>query len=340
MSTLHRGRKREKREHVRSSPSKTHVRYQGRNRVFFSGRIVTGRSLWTFLATHVFILLPVVPFTIFVCPWLWRVIGPAVPVIYAYLFLLACTSMYRASLSDPGIIPRGLEPDPPRHNLDVPEASESIHIEDPYSSPPQDSSSPPPRDIKVRGQLIQVKYCDTCEIYRPPRASHCRTCDNCVEDHDHHCLWLNNCVGKRNYRFFISFIFSTSILALYIMGFALYRVISAVLDTRDRDLGQALKDPPVAVALAVAIYVFLLIWGIGGLTFYHIWLITHNRTTHEQMRASAAAYNSPEGSPPPTHPFDTGNPLRNCARVLCVPIPSSHVDWQRAALDRGQLTGV
>ena len=49
-------------------------------------------------------------------------------------------------------------------------------------------------------QLYHHRYCETCRIYRKPKASHCAVCNNCVEGYDHHCPVLNNCIGKRNLR--------------------------------------------------------------------------------------------------------------------------------------------
>ena len=78
-------------------------------------------------------------------------------------------------------------------------------------------------------EVSRWKICETCNHYRPPRSKHCAYCDNCVEKFDHHCEcandvvfsatltlfiytgpWVGQCVGKRNYKYFMYFLISTT----------------------------------------------------------------------------------------------------------------------------------
>jgi len=80
---------------------------------------------------------------------------------------------------------------------------------------------------KVQAKLSKKRYpydevmfkkeatCDSCNIEKPARSKHCRTCDHCVEKFDHHCIWLNQCVGRRNYKWFLSFLFLHILICIY-----------------------------------------------------------------------------------------------------------------------------
>ncbi|KAJ2962856.1 hypothetical protein NQZ79_g2058 [Umbelopsis isabellina] len=268
------------------SSSKHQKNYQvfpGRNKFFCGGRVITSREYYAFAFAILLLIVPCALFAAFTCPWLWVNISIAVPICYAYLFVLSFVSMLRTSWTDPGIIPRNLDPSPPLDDFD-----DSASFA--YGTS-LDRRLPISKKILVKNQTLELKYCETCRIYRPPRASHCRQCDNCVgelslsnvvqsnfvlpsvnslhvaENEDHHCVWLNNCVGRRNYRSFFIFIITASILCVYTLGFSIVHVISVYLTQADLDFLTAIQDAPVSFALIILC--FIMIWSVGAQGQHH-----------------------------------------------------------------------
>ncbi|KAJ2496993.1 Eukaryotic peptide chain release factor GTP-binding subunit [Coemansia sp. RSA 1972] len=199
-----------------------------------------------------------------------------------------------------------------------------------YDPQPQHFLHPPAtKAVHVNGSLMQLKYCTTCRIYRPPRASHCRSCDNCVEHEDHHCIWLNNCIGRRNYRYFYSFLFSITAVALYIMAFCLVYLIKPINNGGPESFGASMRRHPVVVALFL--YVLLNTMLVGGLFVYHTALITRNMTTHEVLGATHARRNGARKRPAffsMPSPYSRGSCLANWAVALCSPSLPSSVQWK------------
>ncbi len=65
---------------------------------------------------------------------------------------------------------------------------------------------------KYDGVLYQQGECRSCKATKIARSKHCSLCGMCVEKQDHHCIWINGCVGAHNYRFFLWFLASHSIM--------------------------------------------------------------------------------------------------------------------------------
>ncbi|CAH9102429.1 unnamed protein product [Cuscuta europaea] len=102
---------------------------------------------------------------------------------------MALIFLFLTSSTEPGVIPRRSKPT----GFD-----EDPDISTPFTEGHDKTSNknlPKWKNVIVNGHTIMVKYCDTCLLYRPPRASHCSICNNCVQKYDHHCEWLGQCIG-------------------------------------------------------------------------------------------------------------------------------------------------
>uniref|UniRef100_A0A4W5MA05 Palmitoyltransferase n=1 Tax=Hucho hucho TaxID=62062 RepID=A0A4W5MA05_9TELE len=279
--------------------TRTHRRkwqiFPGRNRFYCNGRVMMARQTGVFYLTLVLIMVTSGLFFAFDCPFLASNLTPAIPVIGGVLFVFVLGMLFRASFSDPGVLPRAT-PD---------EAADLERQIDGANGPSGPGYRPPPRirEVVINGQTVKLKYCFTCKIFRPPRASHCSLCDNCVERFDHHCPWVGNCVGKRNYRFFYLFVLSLSFLTVFIFAFVITHVI---LRSNRTGFLSALKDSPVVVC-------FFSVWSIMGLSGFHTYLISSNQTTNEDIKGSWSTKRAKDNY----NPYSYGNILTNCCAALC-----------------------
>ncbi|NXR34813.1 ZDHC9 Palmitoyltransferase, partial [Zosterops hypoxanthus] len=302
----------------------------GRNTFCCDGRIMMARQKGIFYLTLFLILGTCALFFAFECRYLAVQLSPAIPVFAAVLFLFAMATLLRTSFSDPGVIPRAL-PDEA--------AFIEMEIEATNGTVPQ-GQRPPPRikNFQINNQIVKLKYCYTCKIFRPPRASHCSICDNCVERFDHHCPWVGNCVGKRNYRYFYLFILSLSLLTIYIFTFNIVYV--ALKEEKLEFLGTITgglcllsgcsKSLTVLTVLEVLICFFTL-WSVVGLTGFHTFLVALNQTTNEDIKGSWTGKNRVQ------NPYSHGNIVKNCCEVLCGPLPPSVLD-RRGILQQEEST--
>ncbi|KAI4354519.1 hypothetical protein L6164_003372 [Bauhinia variegata] len=195
-----------------------------------------------------------------------------------------CVFNYAAAIfTDPGRVPSTYMPD----------------VEDPER---------PIHEIKRKGG--DLRYCQKCSHYKPPRAHHCRVCKRCVLRMDHHCIWINNCVGHANYKAFFVFVMYAVIACIY----SLVLLVGSLTNDNIKDEmqnGGSLRTVyvvsgillvPLSIALAV-------------LFGWHIYLTLHNKTTIEYHEGVRALWLAEKGGSIYKHPYDLG-PYENLTTIL------------------------
>ncbi|KAM7271094.1 hypothetical protein ACFE04_030308 [Oxalis oulophora] len=276
-------------------------------RFFCGGRLIFGPDVGSIFLSALLIAAPAVAFCVRIYHKIndKHTINPAhwYPVLAVGVFLtvLDLMCLFLTSSRDPGIVPRNLYPPDSGDVSDMPTPSmEWINGRTPQLKVPRT------RDVIINGYPVKVKYCDTCLLYRPPRASHCSICNNCVQKFDHHCPWVGQCIGIRNYRFFFMFILSSTILCVYVFTFSWINILSA-----RKSVWRAMSKD--ITSLVLLVYCFVCVWFVGGLTIFHSYLICTNQTTYENFRYR---YDRKE------NPFNKGT-LRNIKETFFSMIPPS-----------------
>lgn len=258
--------------------------WRGSNRFFLGGRLIFGPDVRSLLLTVLLIVTPVILFAVFVSQKLVNefkfFLGNLIVGIAIVLTLYDLLLLFLTSGRDPGIVPRSAHPPEPEDDCCSSRTSTNVSIDwtGPHGVAP---SLPPTKDVLVNGIIVRVKYCHTCMLYRPPRCSHCAICNNCVERFDHHCPWVGQCIGKRNYRFFFMFVSSTTVLCFYVFAFCWVNLKKIMAAYQCNLWGAILKSP---VSGILILYTFIAAWFVGGLTVFHLYLVSTNQTTYENFR--------------------------------------------------------
>ncbi|CAO2207902.1 unnamed protein product [Urochloa humidicola] len=301
--------------------------WKGSNKFLCGGRLIFGPDAGSLFLSTVLIASPLVGLC-FQCVTKLdssggenkQALGMPALVATILLGLADLAFLFLTSSRDPGIVPRNARP-PERAGAgdDDPAAAEGgdAAMTTPSTEWVVTSAANPhlrlPRtkDVAVAGgHVVRVKYCDTCLLYRPPRASHCSICNNCVHKFDHHCPWVGQCIGLRNYRFFFLFISTSTFLCLYVFVLS-WLNIAAQRGNHGGSLLRSITGEPLSLVLIV--YTFVSAWFVGGLTVFHVYLMSTNQTTYENFRYR---YDKKE------NPYDRGV-AANIAEVFCAGMPPS-----------------
>ena len=162
------------------------------------------------------------------------------------------------------------------------------------SSSPAQSSSPPQKNhhhvhgsncnhnknnnaLPPRGR----RMCRRCQAFKPPRAHHCSICNRCIIKMDHHCPWVNNCVGIGNHKYFLLFIFYTSLSCGYSLSFLVWRFCHCAGGGGSGHHGPRCVDHPADLLPLIGLTVEALLFGLFTLCMMcDQWDVVMTNLTH------------------------------------------------------------
>ncbi|XP_042031238.1 probable protein S-acyltransferase 16 [Salvia splendens] len=210
-------------------------------------------------------------------------------VVFTFIALVSISSYRRAIYTDPGWAPSSFVPD-------VEDAGTPIH---------EIKRKPAQRVgivlfLQKCRQGGDLRYCQKCSHYKPPRAHHCRICNTnrCVLRMDHHCIWMNNCVGHGNYKI--------DLLCLSVLYAVLACIYSLVLLVGSATVysHQDSEDSSRIIHVNSGLLLVPLCLALGFFLGWHFYLILQNKTTIEYYDGVRAMWLAEKGGQIYSHPYD------------------------------------
>jgi len=248
----------------------------GNNRFFCRGCCVTGPriDIGYNMCAWCSILIPTAFYFAYCASHLWLHVTMWMPILTGLALASTIVFFLLTSFTDPGIIPRHA------HQVAVEGLVEEVAGVIGAGAPSFDGHTLEPLcEITRQQDAMGYRWCPTCKVVRPPRASHCRDCDSCVMQFDHHCPFVNNCIGQRNYAFFVGFLVSTGCLGVAIAVGTYVRFSQA--DSSGEHV--EISKPLLYLLYVVGAVVGVLLLCVLGLTLFHSWLACRGHTTKEAL---------------------------------------------------------
>ncbi|CAD8151788.1 unnamed protein product [Paramecium pentaurelia] len=193
------------------------------------GNILLGakNDLPNIIGTLILIVILIMLYLIFIFPAALDYQYNALAIIIAIFCILPILTFLNVTMTEPGVLLRGDLPDPKlQQQQQLVQELEQTSLSNQNISEEQiqrngqnqillitESQNQMEQNIELPS-IYKVRYCSTCKIMRPSKASHCKFCDHCVDGFDHHCFWVGNCIGIRNQRAFLLFLQSSLIVII------------------------------------------------------------------------------------------------------------------------------
>mmetsp|Transcript_48388 Transcript_48388/g.77458 ORF Transcript_48388/g.77458 Transcript_48388/m.77458 type:complete len:389 (+) Transcript_48388:177-1343(+) len=197
------------------------------------------------------------------------------------------------SLSDPGYI-------------ELPENSNALFEGERASDDDEENHDEQQRSVEVKAWNKNISidpnnapfnFCWRCKFVRPIRSKHCYDCDRCVSKFDHHCPMVGNCVAGKNHRFFLTFLFSQSIVIVWCFQLSLtdlysryHHIISHHTNSSPSSNEVIGEQDTIELDLAIVfrliffVCMFFAMLVVIGLCGFHCYLSSTNQTTYEMVK--------------------------------------------------------